>query len=301
MSPVLRVHSALVAVQVLFGLWPVAGAAVLDELSPQAVVAFRLAAGAPVLVVLAGLPWRSLPSRADLVRLALLAGTGISLNQVLYVEGLALAGPVNAGVVVVAVPALTLAVASAVGVERPGPARLAGVVVALLGAALLVGIDRLELSSDASVGSLLILGGAAAYAVFLVFARPVIARVGEVRAVAWFYVFGAGIALPFVWREAAAASWTTLSGGAVRSLAFILVGPTVLTYLLNAYALRRVESSVVAVYICLQPVVAAVSARFVLGAEVTLRQVVAATVISLGVAQAADVSSVFRRRAVAGP
>ena len=31
-----RVHLALIAVQVLFGLWPVAGSAVLGVLSPQA-------------------------------------------------------------------------------------------------------------------------------------------------------------------------------------------------------------------------------------------------------------------------
>lgn len=283
-------YGALLGVQVLFGLWPVAGAAVLDELSPRALVAFRLAAGAPLLAVLGGLPWRRLPSPGDLLRLAALGACGISLNQLLYVEGLALAGPVNAGVAVVAVPALALIVATVLGVERPRALRLVGVGVALTGAAVLVGVERLDVASDASIGTLAILGGAAAYAVFLVTARPVIARVGEAASVGWFYVLGAAVALPHLARDALAAPWGSLPASTLGALAFILVGPTALTYLLNAYALRRVESSVVAVFVCLQPVVAAGAAWQWLDAEITLRQLAAAAVVSLGVALASGVA-----------
>jgi drug/metabolite transporter (DMT)-like permease len=58
--------------------------------------------------------------------------------------------------------------------------------------------------------------------------------------------------------------WRARSGG-VRPiswavLAWIIVLPTVAAYWLNVYALKRVESSVVSVFVYLQPVITALMA-----------------------------------------
>jgi drug/metabolite transporter (DMT)-like permease len=292
---VLRVHAALLLVQILFGLWPVAGAAVLREMSPPALIGFRLLLGAPLLALAAALPWQRPPALRDLGRLALLGALGISINQLLFAEGLSRAGPVNASLSILLMPALTLVFTSIAGIERPTRMRLVGVALAFVGAALLLHIERFSFANRVAVGNLMLLGNVTAYSLYIVLARPVLARLGSLRTMAWVFAFGAIEALPLTGPAVAKVSWLALPPWVLGALAFILFGATLATYLLNAYALKRVESSVVAVYVYVQPVIAVASAWVLLGTVPTLRTVIAGGVIVVGVALSAELTALGRR------
>ncbi|MBX3129203.1 MAG: EamA family transporter [Polyangiaceae bacterium] len=279
----IRVHLALLTVQLLFGLWPVAGAMVLGVMPPAALIGFRLLLGAPLLVLATGVLFRPLPSGGDLLRLALLAALGISINQLLFAEGLHRAGPVNASLSILLVPAVSVLVARALRLERLDARRVFGVVIALIGAAILLEVERFDPSSRRMIGNLMLVVNASVYASYLVLARPVIARVGSVATVAWIFLFGMLEALPFTWTAVWAVSWLSLPSWTYGALAFVLFGATLTTYLLNAYALGRIESSVVATYVYLQPVVASVAAYFLLDDLPTGRSLVAGATIVVGV------------------
>lgn len=278
----IRVHAALFTVQILFGSWPVAGAAVLELIAPPALIGFRTLLGAPLLL-LAARPWRAMPTRQDLLALVGLAFLGVSANQLIYVEGLQRAGPVNAVVLITLIPALTVLLAVLLGRERPSSTRVAGIIIAMGAAAMLVGVERFDLSDERIVGSLLILTNSTLYAGYLVLARPVINRVGTLRTVAWVFAFGAIEALPWTGPAVLQTPWTDLPNWAWGSLLFILAGPTVGAYLLNAAALKRVDSSVVAVYVYLQPIVGTCAAWFVLGQVIEARTAICGAVICVGV------------------
>ena len=276
------VYAALVTVQVLFGLWPIAGALALREVSPAALIGFRTLVGGPVLFVLVrGV--RAWPTRRDALALAVLALFGIAGNQLLYAEGLQRAGPINAVVMIVIVPAMTLLFGAVLGRERPNLRRRLGVLVTMVGILILVRAERFDLSSETLVGNLLFVGNTASYALYLVLAKPVVARVGALATVGWIFVFGAMEALPWTGPAVLSTDWTGLSPGAYGALAFILVGPTIGTYFLNAYALKHVDASVVAIFIGLQPIVGAVGAWLALGQVPSPRTGLAATVIVGGV------------------
>ena len=291
-----RVHLALLSVQLLFGLWPVAGTAVMREMSPPALIGLRLALGAPLLVLVAGLPWRRLPSRRDLLSLAGLAALGISVNQLLFAEGLHRAGPINASITILLIPAVSLGVGTVLGLEKPSRARLTGIAIALLGAAILLGVERIDLGDRRFVGNLMLVTNASVYALYLVLARPVIARLGSLNTVAWVFVLGALEAAPLTVKPVLSVHWLSLPAATYGALVFVLFGATLGTYLLNAYALRRVESSVVAVYVYLQPVIATVASWALLGIVPTRRALVAAIVIIAGVAVSADLPAIVLRR-----
>lgn len=76
--------------------------------------------------------------------------------------------------------------------------------------------------------------------------------------------------------------------------AYIVVFPTVLAYLLNSWALARVESSRVALFIYLQPVITAVLSATFLGERITPRLVASSALVFAGVLLASR-----RRRAAA--
>jgi drug/metabolite transporter (DMT)-like permease len=277
-------HLALLVVQVFFGLWPVAGAAVMRVLTPPALIGIRTVLAAPLLCLGALIATRSLRvSRRDLLALAGLALLGVTANQLLFAEGLLRAGAVNAAILVTSVPATTLLIGLALGRERLNRGRITGVVLALAGALVMLRVERFDLNSSTTQGNLLLLGNSTCYAAYLVLARPVIARVGPFRASAWVFVLGAIEALPFTLPSLLATAWLSLPAWAYGSVLFIILGPTIGSYFLNAYALRRADASLVAVYVCLQPLVGATAAWLVLDQAITARTAAAGVLILSGV------------------
>lgn len=279
-----RVHAALLTVQVLFGLWPVAGAALLHVMTPMALIFLRLTFAAPILALAARLHREPLPSFRQIVELSVLAALGISLNQIFFIGGLSRSGPLNASICVMLIPPITVAIAALLGKERTSPWRILGIAVALGGAALLVEVERFDTSNARMVGNLFLLVNCSLYAAYLVLVRGTIARMGAITTVAWVMLLGALEALPVTLGPALAVHWSGLEPHHWASVVFVVLGPTVLTYLLNAYALGRAESSLVAVYVYAQPPIAAVASYAVFGIVPTLRTLVAALVIVVGVA-----------------
>ena len=283
-TPGARVHAALITVQVLFALWPVAGASLLHYMTPAALVGIRLALGAPILALAAKLHRERLPSTSDLLRLAGLGALGISVNQLLFVGGLSRSGPVNASIAVLLIPPFTVGAALLLRRERFVWFRALGVGVALLGGAMLVGAERFD--GSRLLGNLMLVGNTASYGVYLVLARDTVGRLGALRTVAWVMVLGALEALPFAAMKTLAVDWSALPLPAWGAVAFVVLGPTVLTYLLNAWALVRADSSLVATYVYAQPPIAALASWWLLDISPSGRVVTAGAIIVVGLALA---------------
>jgi drug/metabolite transporter (DMT)-like permease len=77
--------------------------------------------------------------------------------------------------------------------------------------------------------------------------------------------------------------FSSISGTVWLWVGYIVVFPTIVTYLLNIWALQRVSSNLVAVYIYLQPLFAAAVAPLVLrGERLTVRAAAAGLAIFVG-------------------
>ena len=278
-----RVIGALLLVQMFFGLWHVAGAAVLAEISPSALIGFRVWGGAPLLLGLAWATARRIPAPRDLAVLAGVAVPGVVINQLLYAEGLDRAGPINASILMLTIPVLTFVFALVMRKEAFSSRRAGGLLLALLGAAILVDPRSFQADPERALGNGLIVLNASAYALYLVIARPVFARVGFLSGIAWVFAFGALEITPFVLSDVLATPWASLPTWAHASLAFILFGPTLGSYGLNAYALARAEASTVGAWILLQPVIAAVAAWFILEEPLQSNALLGGAVVAVGV------------------
>ncbi len=271
-------------VQLLFSLLPVAGAAALQTLTPAALIGVRTVIATPILFLWAARTQRTVRiERADVVRLAALAFLGVTVNQLWFAEGIRRAGPVHAAVLVVCIPALTLLTAVLLRRERATVHRVVGIAIALAGMAGVVRVERFDLSSEAALGDLFLVGNALAYAIYMVLVRPILARVPASVVVSWVFLFGALGALPWTLPALIATPWVGVGWQTWAIVAFIILGPTCGAYALNAYALRSIDASVVAVFIALQPFVGALAAWALLGSEITPRTVVSGLVLIVGV------------------
>ncbi|MBK8011129.1 MAG: DMT family transporter [Deltaproteobacteria bacterium] len=282
-------YAALFSAQVFFALWPTAGSAALKELAPAAIVGFRTLGGAFFLLLFARFLGRlRTPSLRDLIALFGLGILGVSANQLLFIQGLLHAGPVTAVMMIVGIPVFAYGFAVLLRHERATWQRALGAAIAAMGVQLLVRSKHADAGLDAAVragqvtGVLFFVANTSCYGLYLVLAKRVIARFGSIETLTWVFVFGAISALPWTAPALLATEWSTLSASVDLALVFILAGPTLGSYFLNAYALARVDSSVVAVFTGLQPLVGTFAAWLLLDARVTNATLAAGFVMVLG-------------------
>ena len=274
----------------LFGANYVVSKVALREVTPLDLVAIRTTGTAAILFV--GLRLmrpdpgaQSQPiSKADMGRLFLYSLLGVSINQLCFLEGLSRSTATNASVMLVSIPLLTLVFAVLLGRERATKVGVLGIVTGLAGALLLVlPQGEVDISSRAATGNLFLLAGGASYALYLVLTRPILSRQPPLRVISWVFLFAALTVVPFGWSGTREVLATGVSGAGLASIAYVVIGGTVLPYLLNNWALVRARSSLVAVYVLMQPLFAGSLARIFLGERLVPNTAVAAALVVTGV------------------
>ncbi len=265
---------ALLCVQLLFGVHYMASKVLLADVPPRAWAALRIIGGAVVLwgaVVALG---RRLPDDPkDVLRLGLYALFGVVLNQVLFLEGLSRTTPVHSAIINTSIPVLTLFIAVLLGRETLSLRKGAALALAFVGVMLVLRPDRASFSSATFVGDVLTLLNATSFAIFLVLSKRVISRTDPIAATAVLFGFGSLGILLIGAPQLGRLDWASVPVSTWAIGAFIVLGPTAGAYFLNYWALARTDSSVVALFIYVQPVVAGVLAYLLRGerpGEVTL-------------------------------
>ena len=278
-----RGHLALVVVQFCFGLFPMMGRVAMEDFAPFSIASWRVLFGGTVLLVLGlvvhgrrmWVGWRELPM------LFVLALLGVMLNQALFLEGLARSTSTNAGLVMCLIPVFTFVLAALLRQETLKPLRIFGVLLSLTGGLVWFRAEDPELVDQYLLGNLMMAGNAFCYAGYLVLSKPVARRHPPLVILGWIYVLSL-VSLPLLMRDAPLVPPEVGSNTALALLA-ILAFPTFLGYLLNLFALERLRASTTAIYIYLQPLVAATAGFLVLDERPTPATGAAAALIFSGI------------------
>lgn len=261
-------HVALVAVQVIFGTWPIFGKIALRVLPSTGLVAFRVAGAAAAFFLFGRLTRRLVvPARRDLARFALYSLLGVVLNQLLFTKGLALSTATNSALLGTSIPVFTLLVGALLGLERLTLRAALGTVVAAAGVVYLIDPFGADFSGDKTLGNVLLVANTLSYGAYLALTQDAFRRYGALNAMTWVFLFGCVVAVPVGGYQLAQTPLGEVGAGVWLTVAYIILVPTVGAYYLNAWALERASPSTVAVYIYLQPLIAYAVAPLVLGAE----------------------------------
>ena len=284
-STSLKPHGALIAVQLIFGTWPIVGKIVLRALPATGLVTFRIV-GAAIAFILIRRATESprIECKGDYARLVLYSLLGVVLNQFLFVKGLELSTVINSALLGTTIPIFTLLVSVVLGYESGSWRVAVGLLLAACGVVYLINPAEASFSRETNIGNLILLLNSLSYGAYIAISQDMIKRYGALTVITWIFIFGSLITLPIGGYHLSKISFAAVPPGVWLAMLYIIVVPTVAAYYLNAWALGRVAPSVVAIYIYLQPLIAFAVAPFILGESLNSRTWLAAALIFAGVA-----------------
>jgi drug/metabolite transporter (DMT)-like permease len=222
----------------------------------------------------------------DLAALAGLSMLGVVLNQSLFLLGVERTTAVHANILITTIPAFTLGVALLLGRERASAAKLAGIALAGAGA-IYLGLARGASAAGATVfGDSLVAINSLCYAAYLVLSKDLLKRLEPITVVTYVFLFGTLFMAPVGIPALLKVDGAQLNSKVLLVLLYIIAFPSFLTYLLSIWSLKRTASSLVAMYVYVQPIVTALVAPAVLGERMTARSAVASLIIFTGLALA---------------
>jgi drug/metabolite transporter (DMT)-like permease len=253
------------------------------HLAPLAYNGVRVAIAAIALLAIAAAMRKPWPGRRTVLSLMLLGVLGNGLYQLLFIEGIAhtLAG--NAALVLAATPAFVALFGWMRGVERINRRGMVGIVISILGIALVVG-GRAPIGAGASTvfGDLLVLGGCFCWAAFTVLVKPFAERADAVQ-VSGITMAGGSIPLLAVSAPAIGATdWRSVALPVWGAIVFSGLGALVIAYLCWYRGVRVLGPTRASMYGNLQPVVALIFAWVLLHEVPTVTQGMGAASIITG-------------------
>lgn len=222
--------------------------------------------------------------RKDVGRFLLCSLSALAVNQMLFMKGLSYTYSIHASLLLLLSPILITFIAAFVLKERLGYFKIAGLLMGIAGAVIL--ISTRESTGDGSnilLGDLLILSSAVAYTFYFILVKPLMLKYPAMDVMRWIFTFGLFMIIPVGWREFANISWTQF-GTLEYVLLFLIVIPgTFLAYLFNVYGIKILGASIAGTYIYSQPFFGVLIATVFLKEQFTLYKIIAAVFIFAGV------------------
>ena len=101
---------------------------------------------------------------------------------------------------------------------------------------------------------------------YIVIIKKLISKYHPLTFIKWLFLFGLLLTTPFSYSEIQEIQLSSFTPQVYFSIAFVVIGATFATYLLNPLALSRLKASTVGIFIYVQPVIAGVFA-VIMGAD----------------------------------
>lgn len=220
----------------------------------------------------------------DFTRLLMGAIFGIALNQLAFFKGLSMTTPISASVIMVTTPILVLTFSTFLLNEKATKKKIAGILIGMFGAIMLIIFSRdVGIASNAPMGNLLVFVNASSYALYLILIKSLTKKYHPITLAKWLYLLGLIMVIPFGFNEFNLIEWHEIPVTAMYRIGFIIIFTSVLTYMFNLFAIRKLKPTTLSIFIYLQPVIASSYALIVGSDTLNLIKLLATGLIFIGV------------------
>jgi drug/metabolite transporter (DMT)-like permease len=265
----------------------IVGRALREDIDP---VTLNFARWLIALVILAPFVWRDAAATLHVVRrewrlIVGLGATGIAAFQTLVYVALQSTTATNALFILSLTPIAILAGAVLIGTEQPGARQLAGALVSIFGAAILItrGDIATIVAAGFDIGDLWMLLGVAIFAAYSLLLRRRPADLPAGVALAASIAVALALLAPMMALNAGTEFAAFRSAPVVLGLVYVAVFSSVVAFLFWTYGVSQLGPTRSGQFIHLMPVFGAALAAGVLGEMPTLTQVTGGALVLLGI------------------
>jgi len=246
---------ALLGANVIYGINHIVAKGVMpNKIGPSAFIFLRIL-GAGLLFWIIKLFIKEKIHKKDFTLLAIGGLLGVATNQLLFFHGLNLTSPIDASIIITAVPVMVLIFSVFFLKEKLTSNKIIGIIIGGIGAILLIVYGNKSGGTSSVLGNIYIFLNSVSYALYLVLIKPLMKKYRPLTVISWVFLFGFIFMLPFGLPDVIKTNFYAFTLNTYLTVAFVIIGTTFLTYLLNIYALTKVSPSVNGSYIYLQPVI----------------------------------------------
>lgn len=281
----LKVHGALLFVGLIYGAnYSIAKDIMPDLIKPFGFILVRVFAATLIFWIIHSIFVKEkIQNRRHFIRLFACAVFGVAVNQMLFFQGLNQTGTISASVIMTMSPVIVLIASYFILHEKVTKTKILGVILGGIGAILLITRQGADFSNNTFTGDLMILGNATSYSIYLVLVKPLMKIYSPLTIIKWIFLFGFLLIFPFGLSQFNEVEWSSFPARGWISVGYVIVGTTVLAYLLNAWALKYVSPTIVGYYIYLQPLFATLIALIFLDEPLSLSFIFFSMLIFTGV------------------
>lgn len=287
---VLPGHFAMLAATIMWGAMAPIAKGILQEgnIGGVALSALRIGGGALLFLIASLLPRKltgdRFVERKDLLKLFLASVVMISFNQGLFIIGIEYTSPVDTAVMCTLTPVFTLILAAFFIGQLMTPLKVLGVVLGLSGALMMAFSEGgTSVASNPLLGDTLCIIAQVCAAIYYVFFLDIINKYPPFTIMKWMFFFSFITYVPCVSSSLIGIDWA-FSSKTILSLAYIIVFPTFIAYLIIPFSQRLLKPTVISMYAYFQPVVASVLAAIMGLAIFGWDRILATILIFIGVA-----------------
>lgn len=228
-----------------------------DLVSPFAFILMRVIGGFIFFWIAAIFAPRETIERSDFKRIFFAAVFGACINMLSFFSGLELSTPINSALIVTTTPITTLLLSIIILKEQVTKLKASGIALGFLGALLLILVGQ-ETQVDApnpSLGNALIMLNSISYSFYLIIIRTLMQKYNPFTILKWIFTFAIVLNTPITMNEFLEVEWASIPIWGYGTIAFVVIGVTCLTFLLNAYAMTELKASTIGVFSYVQPVI----------------------------------------------
>ena len=223
--------------------------------------------------------------RGDYLRLFLACLMGMCINMLSFFKGLELSTPVNSGIFATTNPIIILLLSYLFLGEKIGIRKFLGITLGFTGALILVlyGTQNTGNAPNVLMGNILFMINSVFFSGFIIVVKPLSEKYNTVTIMKWLFLIGFILTFPITVSEYTEVDWPNMPLDVLLRVAFVVLGTTFSTYLLNLYALRNLQASTVGAFAYAQPIIAISYAIYTGNDILDGVKAVACLVIMLGV------------------
>lgn len=224
---------------------------------------------------------RQMPDAKGMAHIALTGFLGTTLYFAAENYGVALLPASTSSLIVGSFPAMALALECLIDKVRPQPLKVTGIALAFLGVAVLALGESSSGGRDMLLGSIILMLGGLCWSLYNFVMRLVMGKYSTLTITTWQTLFGALGFIPFMLVEGLPTQLPSPSAWA--ALAYLVLGCTVVGFVLYNWGLKELEPSTATSLSNLIPVFGLVLSALILHEQISVQQLIGGTIVVVGI------------------